>query len=78
MRDLRIKEPMTKAEKREHGEEHRIEYVYGAVCEYDSRTPIILKSTDFWMPISRAKRIHERLGRAIAECEGAKRKGGKR
>lgn len=73
MRELRIKEKMTRAEKAEHGEKHRIEYAYGAVFN-DPKTakPILLKSEDFWMPLGRAKKIHAWLGKAIKECARAK------
>jgi hypothetical protein len=78
MRDLRIKEPMTAAEKKELGENHpmRKEYVYGAVVsgQTNGPNPILLKSLDFWMPLSRAKRIHKWLGEAIRECEQRRRK----
>jgi hypothetical protein len=75
MKDLRIKESMTKKEKEEYGEDnpHRIEYVYGAVTkDLESRKPIILNVKDFWMPVGRAKQIHAWLGKAIAECEKRK------
>jgi hypothetical protein len=75
MRDLRIKESMTKEEKAEYGEDnpHRIEYVYGAVTNIkDSRHPILLNVKDFWMPLGRAKQIYAWLGKAIAECEKRK------
>lgn len=74
MKELRIKEPMTKAEQKEFGQEHRIEYVYGATFNGRSRNPILLKSSDFWMPLGRAKKIHAWLGRAIKEAEQHKAK----
>ena len=76
MKELRIKERMTAAEKKEFGEDHphRIEYAYGAVFEGQSRTPILLKSRDFWMPLARAKRIHRWLGLAIKHAEKLNKK----
>lgn len=71
MRDLRIREAMTKEEIEQFGADnpHRIEYAYGSTTDYDTPAPILLRSLDFWMPLGRAKRIHQWLGRAISECE---------
>lgn len=75
MKDLRLLEKMTKQEIAEWGKDnpHRIEYAYGAVCKVDNDMPIILRVRDFWMPLQRAKQIHEWLGKAIAQCEKKKR-----
>lgn len=75
MKELRLREKMTPLERKEWGEDnpHRIEYAYGSIsergCDTGDTTPIILKVADFWMPLSRAKRIHQWLGKAITECE---------
>lgn len=77
MRDLRIKERMSKEDQKEFSQ-YRTEYVYGSVSTFDNKKPIILKSSDFWMPLTRAKRIHAWLGKAIKECENRKKKRAKR
>ena len=71
MKDLRIKEWMTPEDMREFGADnpHRIEYAYGAINKDETETPIILRVADFWMPLTRAKKIHAWLGKAIAKCE---------
>lgn len=74
-KELRIREKMTKTEIKEWGAdcEHRIEYAYGAIfhgtADDSDNVPIVLKVADFWMPLSRARKIHRWLGKAIAECE---------
>lgn len=67
---------MSPAEKKQFGKDnrYRIEYAYGALSQWDRQQPIILKIESFWMPLSRAKKIHNWLGRAIAKCENKRRK----